>query len=215
MKLITRNFWWKLGSLAFAVLLWVAFLGEPELVTTHTAPILYKNLPQDLLIGADALDQVRVELRGPSGNMTPDRLSELAVFLDLSDVKGPGERTFTLADSDFRLPQGVSFLRSIPSQLRVRFSRALSREVPVRVQIGAQPPYGYTLKSWAVTPDTLKVAGPEQRVVAVQGAETDPLDLSRVTETADIKVSAYVNDAQVRFESAPVVTVHAVIEKNK
>ena len=68
-KLLTHNFGWKLGSLALAVLLWFAILGEPELVTTHTAPILYKNLPRGLLIGSDALDQVRVELRGPSGKL--------------------------------------------------------------------------------------------------------------------------------------------------
>ena len=53
------------ASLVLAMLLWFAIVGEPELVTTHTVPILYRNLPPDLLIGSDAVDQVRVELRGP------------------------------------------------------------------------------------------------------------------------------------------------------
>src|SRR5580658_9349464 len=172
MRLITRNFGWKLGSLALAVLLWYAILGEPELVTTHTAPILYKSLPQGLLIGSDALDQVRVELRGPSGKLTLDRLSEMAVLLDLSDVKGPGERTFTLSDADFHLPQGVTFLRSVPSQLRVRFARLLSGEVPVNVRIYAPPPAGFRIVSQQVVPDKLRIAGPEGRVNGVASAET-------------------------------------------
>jgi hypothetical protein len=214
-RLITRNFGWKVGSLALAVLLWLAILGEPELVTTHTAPILYKNLPRDLLIGADAIDQVRVELRGPSGELSPDHLAELAVMLDLSGVSGPGERTFTLSDADFHLPQGVTFLRSVPSQLRVRFSRMLTREVPVVLRISAHPPAGYSVVSSQVVPPTLRIAGPEGRVNGVASAETDPVDLSSVTSNADIKVNAFIPDPQVRFESAPQVTVKVVIEKNK
>jgi hypothetical protein len=215
MRLITRNFGWKLGSLTLAVLLWFAILGEPELVTTHTAPILYKNLPQGLLIGVDALDQVRVELRGPSGKLTPDRLSETAVLLDLSDVKGPGERTFTLSDADFHLPQGVAFLRSVPSQLRVRFSRLVSREVPVNIRIYAPPPAGYRVAHQESVPDTLRIAGPEGRVTTITGAETDAIDLSGTTANREIKVNAFLSDPQVRFEVSPVVTVKLTIEKNQ
>jgi YbbR-like protein len=214
-RLITRNFGWKLGSLALAVLLWFSILGEPELVTTHTAPILYKSLPQGLLIGIDALDQVRVELRGPSGKLSQDRLADTAVLLDLSDVKGPGERTFTLSDADFHLPQGVSFLRSVPSQLRLRFAKLVSRTVPVNVRVYAPPPAGYHIIRQEAVPDALRIAGPEGRVASVTSAETDALDLSGVTESREIKVNAFISDPQVRFEMSPVVTVKLTVEKNQ
>jgi hypothetical protein len=212
-RLITRNFGWKLGSLALAVLLWFSILGEPELVTTHTAPILYKGLPQGLLIGIDAIDQVRVELRGPSGKLSQDRLGEMAVLLDLSGVKGPGERTFTLSDADFHLPQGVTFLRSVPSQLRVRFARLISREVPVTVRYSAPPPAGYRVVHEQCIPDVLRVAGPEGRINAVKNAETDAIDLNGVTEGKEFKVNAFITDPQVRFEVSPAVTVKLTVEK--
>jgi len=214
-RLITRNLAWKAASLALAVLLWLAILGEPELVTTHTAPILYKNLPRGLLIGSDALDEVRVELRGPSGKLSPERLAELAVLLDLSGVKGPGERTFTLSDADFLLPQGVTFLRSLPSQLRISFARLLSREVPVAVRFSTSLPPGYVLVSKETVPQNLRIAGPEGRVNAVSAAETDAIDLRGITANADIKVNAFIPDPQVRFEASPVVTVKLVIGKNQ
>jgi len=214
-SLLTRNFGWKLGSLALAVLLWFAILGEPELVTTHTSPILYKNLPQGLLIGSDALDQVRVELRGPSGKLSAERLAELAVLLDLSDVKGPGERTFTLSDGDFHLPQGVAFLRAVPSQLRVRFARLMSRDVPVNIRIYAPPPAGYHVVRQDAVPETLRIAGPEGRVTTVTSAETDAIDLSSATASREIKVNAFISDPQVRFETSPAVTVKFAIEKNQ
>jgi YbbR domain-containing protein len=212
---VTHNLGWKLGSLALAVLLWIAILGEPELVTTHTAPILYKGLPPGLLIGSEALDQVRVELRGPSGKLAADRLAEMAVLLDLSAVKGPGEQTFTLSDADFHLPQGVTFLRSVPSQLRVRFARLVSREVPVNIRIYAPLPPGYRLVRQEAQPATVRIAGPEGRVNAVTGAETDAIDLSGITENREIKVNAFIADPQIRFEVSPAVSVKLTIEKNQ
>jgi YbbR domain-containing protein len=212
-KLFTRNFGWKAGSLAVAILLWFVILGEQELVTIHTTPILYKNLPRGLLIGADAVDQVRVELRGPASKLAADRLSDMSVLLDLSNVSGPGERTFTLSNADFILPQGVTFLRSVPSQLRVRFARLTSREVPVNPRITTLPPAAYRLVRQEVVPNTLRIAGPEARVNAVTGAETDGIDLSGITASADIRVNAFISDPQVRFEDSPEVTVKVTIEK--
>ena len=213
MRLITRNFVWKIGSLMLAVLLWFAILGEPELVTTHTTPILYKNLPRELLIGKDALDQVRVELRGPSGKLSQDHLADMAVMLDLADVKGPGERTFTLSDANFLLPQGVSFMRSVPSQLRLIFARVLSKEVLVNVRVYPPPPSGYRIVHQEVVPDKLRIAGPEGRVSAVTGADTDAIDLSGITSNIEFKVNTFVSDPQVRFEASPAVTVKFVIER--
>jgi len=210
---LTRNFWWKLGSLALAVVLWVAIVGEPVLVTTHSVPILYRNLPPNLLIGSDALDSVRVELRGPSGKLTATNLSDLAVMLDLSSVSGPGERTFTLSDHDLRLPEGVIFLRAVPSQLRIRFARLETKDVPVQVRIAAPPPKGYRVTRQEVAPAVLRIAGPQLRVQQTNSAETDAIDLSAITQTSQFHVSAFLADPQVRLESAPSVNVTVTIEK--
>jgi YbbR domain-containing protein len=196
-----------------SVLLWITILGEPELVTTHTTPILYKNLPKILLIGPDAPDVVRVELRGPSSKLTPANLSQLAVLLDLAGVNDPGERTFTLADGDIHLPQGVTFLRAVPSQLRLRFARLQAKDVPVQVRITDPPPGGYRVVAEEVTPKQLRIAGPERRVEETGSAETDGIDLSTISKTSEFRVNAFIADPQVYFDSSPIVTVKITIEK--
>jgi YbbR domain-containing protein len=212
-RLITNNFAWKAGSLLLSVLLWFAMVGEPELVTTHSLPILYKNLPRGLLIGPDAIDSVRVELRGPASRLTEATLSDLAVTIDLSNVSNPGERTFTLSDADLKLPEGVSFVRGVPSQLRLRFSKMLSKDVPVEVRIATQPPEGYRIVAEIVTPQTLRISGPERRVSAIGSAETDAIDLSNITQDSDIRVNTFVADPQVWLESSPMVTVRVKLAK--
>lgn len=211
---LTHNLGWKLGALVLAILLWVATVGEQELVTTHAVPILYRNLPADLLVGSDAVDVVRVELRGPASKLIPASLADLAITLNLSDVNGPGQRTFTLSGSDFHLPPGVTFLRAVPSQLRINFPRRVFKDVPVDIQIRAQPAAGYHVVSQEVVPRTVRIVGPEERVGAIAGAQTDAIDLSSATAATEIRVNAFVSDAQVWMETPSLVTVRVGIEKN-
>jgi YbbR domain-containing protein len=212
-RALTRHFGWKLGSLVLSISLWFAIVGEPELVSTHTAPILYRNLPSDLLIGSAAVDSVRLELRGPASKLTVGNLSDVAVLLDLSSISGSGERTFTLSDDDFHLPQGVTFLRAIPSQLRLQFAHLEKKDVPVDVRFAQPPPSGYRVTGQTVTPNALRIAGPEQRVQRTASAQTDAIDLSSVTQSSEFHVNTFIPDPQVRLETSSMVTVKVTIER--
>jgi YbbR domain-containing protein len=211
---LTINFWWKISSLAIAVLLWVAVGGEPELVTIQAVPVLYRNLPKGLLLLiSDSPDEIRVQLRGHSGTLGRAALSEVFASLDLAGVTAPGEQTFTLSASDFSLPSGVSFLRAAPSQLRLRFDRSGTKDVRVVARLDGSVPAGYRIAGQIVTPDHLSISGPEQRVSAITAADTDVVEVGSLTRSTDIKVNAFVADARVQFTSPPVVTVHLTIEK--
>ena len=127
----------------------------------------------------------------------------------------PGERTYTLSGADLHLPEGVTFLRAVPSQLRLSLSRRKVKEVPVRVRIGAPPPANFQVMSQEVSPAALRIAGPEGRVDTIQNVQTDPIDLSAITGYSEIRVSTSLGDSRVWVESSPVVTVRLDIEKIK
>jgi YbbR domain-containing protein len=209
----THNLVWKIGALAVAILLWFSIVGEPEVVTTRTVPIFYKNLSPDLLIGSQSIDGVRVDFRGPSSKLTANNLSDASVQLDLAHVTGPGERTFTLSDSDVRVPEGVSFQRAVPSQLRIQFARMMERDVPVTIRVTGEPPAGYRLVRKEVAPMTQRIAGPEARVLAIENAGTDAIDLSGFKQNTEVRVNTFVVDPEVRLASSPIVTVRLTIEK--
>jgi YbbR domain-containing protein len=199
--------WWKLGALLVSVLLWYAIEAEPELVTSRAVPVYYQNLRADLLVVADVPGTVRVELRGPSRKLSPSALSDTSVRLDLSPVTNPGERTFTLSSADVNLPEGVTFLRAMPSQLRLAFDRFLEKDVPVEVRQSSPPPPGFRVLGKDVAPATLRIAGPEQHVQKIIAAQTDAIDLSGNASDASFRVNTFIDDPQVRLESSPIVTV--------
>ncbi|MDP2996444.1 MAG: CdaR family protein [Bryobacterales bacterium] len=210
---LTRNLGWKFLSLALAILLWFAIVGEPELATSVSAPIEYKNLPPDLEMSSDVLDRVHLEVRGPSGKLRTSDLGNMSVVLDLESVHRPGERTFTIQQWNVNLPSGVILSRAVPAQVRMRFENRVSREVPIRVRYSAQVPAGYRIASQQVEPSTVRVIGPESRVNRIEAVQTDPIDLSNVVGESRFEVHTYVADPQVRLASSPVVGVKVVLEK--
>jgi diadenylate cyclase len=208
-----KNIGWKLGSLLTAILLWLAVSVTPDTVTNHGAPILYRNLASDLMVTGDSPETIHVELRGTAGQLTAAALAGTVAVFDLSGVKSPGERTFTISDTNLNLPPGVIFLRAVPSQFRLRFARLVTKEVPVEIQFSGALPAGYRLARNSVSPKTLRIAGSEARVGGVAKVETDTIDLSRLTQSGEFRVDAFAADPQVRFESSPAVTVKLSIEQ--
>lgn len=211
-RLLTQNFGWKVLSLAIAILLWIAVAREPELATDISVPVEFKNIPEDLDISSGAPERVHIEVRGPSGRLTRDYLSDLAVVLDLSDVH-PGERTLTISDRNINLPAGIAFYRAVPSQITLRLDRLLAREVKVIPRYSKSPPEGYRIRSYQVDPAKVRIRGPEDHLNQIDHVMTDPIDLSGVVSQADFRVHVNVGDPQVRLESQPLVTVRVQLKK--
>jgi len=212
-KGVFANLQWKLLALLLAVVLWLAVVGEPELVTSQSVPVFYKHLPRDLQIGSDVPDRVHLEIRGAAGKLSPQELAATAVMVDLAAVNGPVERTVTITGDSINLPDGVKLLRAVPSQLRLRFERTMTRELPVQIRSAAAPPAGYHIANQEIVPAKLKVTGPESRVQLLESAQTDPIDLGATVGRAEFRVHAYITDPQVRFEGSPIVTVKVNVTK--
>ena len=212
---VPKNLGWKLGSLALAFLLWLVTSSEPEVVTTHVAPVIYQNLPDGYMIAGTPPETVRIELRGPTGELTPTALDPLAVTFDLANAATPSSRTLTVSNTDVGLPRGVSFLRAIPSQLQIRLAKIETREVPVSPQFEGELPPGYHIASFTVLPDKLQIAGSDTRVGAVRELKTEVINLASALKTPAYRVNAVIDDPQVHFTSSSAVTVKLSVEPLK
>ena len=134
--------------------------------------------------------------------------------LDLAGVNAPGERTFTISTAALSLPEGVVFLRAVPSQLRLRFDRRATKDVPVEVRISGTPPAGFHLTRDTASPERLHISGPESSIATILSAETDAVDISGLTAPKEMRVNTFLADPRVQFESPSVVTVRIEVERS-
>ena len=210
---IRRNLRWKALSLTVSVLLWWVLVREPELATSVDAPVLFRGMPTDLEINSELPDRIQLEIKGPSGQLTPQNLAEAAVVLDLGNVHGPGDRTYTITSDNVDLPTGMDFTRAVPSQVRLHFESRMALDVPVKVRFSHPPPAGYEIVEQEVKPDRLRIIGPEASVREVTFVDTDSIDLSSVVASAEFQVNSFIPHPSVRFQSKPVVKVRIRVEK--
>jgi YbbR domain-containing protein len=215
MKFITGNLGWKLLALLIAVALWIAVARQPELATSIAVPLEFKNIPEDLDIGSNLPDRVRLELRGPSGRLSRDNLTDLAVILDLADA-GPGERTYNIHPYNMKLPAGVSFYRALPSQVTLRFDKLATREVEIVLAPYTKgPPDGYRVRGYTLEPSKTRIRGPEQRLKSISRVTLDPVDLSGVISQAEFHTHVNIGDPQVRLEVPTTVRLKVTLERTQ
>jgi YbbR domain-containing protein len=211
-QLFTRNLGWKLLSLLIAIGLWVSVAREPEVATSLSAPVDFKNMRDDLDISGNLPDGVRLEVRGPSGRLTRDNLSTVAVVLDLSDAQA-GERTYSIRGRNLNLPSGVVFYRAVPSQLTLHFDQLIYKDEPVQ-PIYVNKPLGYRVASQEFSPTMVRIRGSQDRVRAINQVKTDPLNLSGLTGEKTFQTHLNIGDPQVRLVDVPAdISVQVKLEK--
>ena len=211
-QLFTRNPGWKLLSILIAIVLWISVAREPEVATSLSVPVDFRNMRDDLDISGNLPDRVRLEVRGPSGRLTRENLSTVAVVLDLSDAHA-GERTYDIRGRNLNLPSGVVFYRAVPSQLTLRFDQLVFKEEPVQ-PVYVNKPAGFRVASQQIVPAQVRVRGSEDRIRKINEVKTDPVDLKGVTGQKMIRTHLNVGDPQVRLVNVPAdISVRVTLEK--
>ena len=211
-RFLTENLLWKVLSVFLAFLIWVAIAREPELATSVSVPIFFRNLPNQLDLASDVPERVHLELRGPAPRLTPASLAQTAVVLDMSLLQA-GERTFNIQDRDIRqLPAGVVFYRAVPSQVTLRFEHLISKSVPIEPTYLKPPAEGYYVLNYSFDPPKIQIQGPSNRMANIDHVVTDPVDLSAAGSEASFKVHVRLGDPQVRMVSPSEVRLQVTLK---
>jgi YbbR domain-containing protein len=207
MRLFTDNIPAKIFSILIAFLLWVALVDEPELIETVTVPVEYRNLSSALDLSPDAPTRIQLQVRGPRGRLnevSPDRTN---IVLDLGTMLQPSARTFTIQDNLINLPPTVTLVRAIPSQLRVKLERRVYKEIPVILAFEEDPPSNLKIVSTEISPNQIKVVGPESRIALTNSISTEPISIKDVVAGAPIRVNVLLTDPELSIVGSALVTV--------
>jgi YbbR domain-containing protein len=138
-----------------------------------------------------SLDVARVTLSGPQGQVS--QVEEVVAALDISDADATLEVSVPLKALDAQ-GEPVSGVQLTPDTARIRQPITLLggyRNVVVKVVSAGQVANGYRLTNISVSPPSVTVfsANPELVNKLPGFVETEPLDLSGVTDDLDVRLA--------------------------
>lgn len=175
---LTQNWKLKLAALALAMLLWAVVSAEQ--VTSRWIPVRVEPVvrdPEYVLTGGAEPAQVQVRFTGPGRDLWELALDRPVLVLPVRDV-GEG-RTFVLDPQMVRVPGGVSVSAQDvrPATVQLELERLVSRDVPVRAQIGARSRARYLVDGVSVLPPTVRVTGPAETLGRIGALVTRPFEI--------------------------------------
>jgi YbbR domain-containing protein len=103
---------------------------------------------------------------------------------DMTELK-PGDRVARLTDKNvvMDLPEGVRIVEITPRSLTLHLEPVIEREVSVEARFEGSPPEGFRTGRVAVTPQSVRVRGPQSHVAIIERAFTETVSLAGQRET--------------------------------
>ena len=184
-ELLFEDWSLKLLALAITLGLWYGITGQrtPATIRLRGAQLVFL-LPNDKEISNDPRDEVTVTLRGGRRALDAISVRDLIVSVDIHRLPAGDHRVPLAPDTvTMELPEDVHLERIEPATVLVRLEQRIERELPVEVRFEGELPAGYEQRAAQVSPNRIRVRGPESQVLAVESAPTEPLMLNGLTES--------------------------------
>src|SRR5215475_5274563 len=173
---VLENTGLKVLALLITGVLWLSVASRPVSQVAMNGAIEF-NLPESHAVSKYDTLTARVYLEGPRDTLDSLRTGQLTVTADMSDVE-PGVRVIALKVDPSRLPTNVRVKEIEPPTITVTVERVVEKEVPVSPRWEGEPPTGYDLIDWQITPPTVKIAGAESQMKELTRVSTETVRLT-------------------------------------
>ena len=167
-----------------------------------------KEIPIEIITQADVMpsneipEKIAFRLSGPKAFLRSilDRREE-PIKVNLMGVK-PALVTYRFFADNIRVPIGVKVMSVTPTAILIKLENVKRRDVPVRVETRGALPEGYHLSQVSVSPELVRLKGPESKMESVTEVSTVPIDISNLKRNLDKEVNLDLVRLGVQLEGA-------------
>jgi len=208
---IFRSDWFlKLISLAFAILLWFLVGGEEMVQVTISVPLEITNVPSELVIANDVPPALAVKVYGPRSLINTVTKQRISKVIDLKGAHA-GRLTVDITPSRLSLPAGVTAMKVEPVSVTIVLDRRLTRVVPVKAILTGEVENDYELNKVMVDPEQVSISGPESEVAGIREIETYPIELGRATRSFTREIGLNLLGLHITVDGDAIVRVHVEV----
>lgn len=177
LKYLTSKTGLRLISLVGAIVIWYSIRAATGNSTWVTDIRLTLQPPPDWVVTECSAKTIDVAFLGTRDDIRYLNRELIKATLDLRTHTNTAAFTHTFTAADINAPGSsrIDFVR--PSTVTLRLDREITKQVPVRVETQNLLPDGYEMEASTITPATVEVTGPEQRLQHLEVVTTQPVDL--------------------------------------
>jgi YbbR domain-containing protein len=179
------------GGLLLTLLLvstvWGIYTGGQLSLISITAPIDFRNIPENLELKKASAEKVKVQITGKRRLINALKPEQVRAFLDLQETN-QGVRRMSLDRENIEVPLGLELVRASPSTIRLELEERLEKEVAVKPEIAGILPAGYQIEKISVSPEAVKISGPKSTLRAIKTLNTEQVDLGKMENLEGKKV---------------------------
>lgn len=209
----------KLIALAITLGLWLAITAQRAPATVRLRGVQLTFLrPADMEISNDPRDEVEVTLSGNKRALDSLNVRNLVVNVDISNAR-PGERVVQLTPErglvSMELPDGVRIEKIEPNTVPIRLERLVEQIRTVEVRLDGQVAEGYEVRSVEISPNRVRVRGPQSHIEALSAAPTETVALDGRRESFfEQQIAIDIQDQKI-VALDPIVSVRVTIEEQR
>lgn len=185
-----------LSFVLLATVIWFANAFSTRRTVTMTIPVTYTHIPEDYIFTAAPTDHVYVTLEDEGVDLFNNRKRLFELTFDLSEHLTGEEGTFIIPMDELRqaiaqqLVGDASLSAFVPELLTGSYTRQHEKIVPVIYNGQVKPAVQHQLcDEISLLPDSVKVYGTEQDLMAVTQIETALTDYEGVQDTFQTRLA--------------------------
>jgi YbbR domain-containing protein len=186
-NLIKKNFWLKLFSLIFAVIIWAYVVGGTKRDAVYTAGLAIEHLPKGYAVSNTLPVKIHLKLRG--SRIALMNLNKKIIFKINGYSLLAKKNTIILGSAYLNLPNGIKIIKIRPRIVPVIISRIITKYIKILPVTAGALPKGYMLKSMRVFPQYVKVRGPRDIVDHLSVITTMKINLNNIGKNKLLTVS--------------------------
>ena len=200
------RFGYLLLSLIIAAVLWGVAHGRGSTERPADIPVVFENIPEQLVITSRNVDAVNVRVRGSRAalsNVDPDEYR-----VDVSNANaGPAIYEVDTFRIEEELPRGARLVAHSPSSIEVTFERRGRKSVRVRPDLEGELAQNFEIKGVEVEPPRVWLTGARSDVLRLSEVVTETIDIAGLTETTEREVGLSLGGGHVWMEERSPVRV--------
>jgi YbbR domain-containing protein len=181
LRLIFRNFVYKVIAIVLAIVFWAATQGFRAIDATVTVGVVLEDLPPELVVVSQSVRQIRVSLRGSrwAVRRADRQVDPYSVSLGKADA---GRLEHGVSPAELSLPRGAEILSYSPDVIVLDLDEVTEKSVRVNVPTTGRRPTGF--QGVEAEPTLVRIAGAKSVLENVQYISTETIDVSDLRESS-------------------------------